>query len=162
MFEILSKYNQQGEFKFKIDTNLSLCCKTIPNINGVYTISSIINEYEMIIYIGCSGIYEVKTEKIKTRGEGKGLPDRLKAKQFDDYRQYSWPSQMQKEHFNELTIKWYNTENDIPEIVEYCLISEFKREYSRLPLWNLKNKLRKALDDKYEVFAKENGIEIIK
>ena len=157
MLNILSKYHRY-RFTFKPSDDLVLKCeKNIPlKINGVYIIYTIINNHKMVIYIGCSGMYQ-KTGEIKMRGK-EGMIERFtNGKQFGKQRKESWPEQMRKEYFEELTIECYDTNEDIPEIIEYHLLSEFKKEFHRLPLWNTKLQLRKILQSNFEIFKKQNN-----
>ena len=57
--DILDKYSEKGCFIFTYKDNLRSLCSYIPeNLCGVYVFSTIIENEEKILYIGCSGHIE--------------------------------------------------------------------------------------------------------
>lgn len=144
MFEMLSKYKKQGGFEFTLGDRLSKVCDAPTDRSGVYIIFACMESEKQLIYIGCSGL---EKNGVITIRKG-GMKDRLvNGKQFGKPRRNAWPEKMADLSIDKLLVYWWDTENDYPEIVEYMLLSEFKKEYNRLPLWNNEFRLKKELQE---------------
>ena len=145
MFDLLNRYNKQGCLKFTIDDNLNRECEKaqIPDVP---------------VYIGSSG----HIENGKTVHRKGGLKRRIIGKQQRTPRWKLWPEKMRALSICELEICWYNTENDNPLLVEYCLILESVIQNKRLPLWNSELKLSRELKGEFEDFVNNNNIECLK
>ena len=91
-----------------------------------------------------------------------GLERRIYGKQQKVSRGILWPKKMRELSINKLRICWYNTGDDNPLIVEYCLILEYLVRNKRLPAWNNELKLDSRLKNDLEIFIKDNNIEFLK
>ena len=160
MFD-LSKIYVGGSFYFSSSDNLKTKCKEakVPNdCCGVYIVYACCEDEESIVYIGSSG--HMKDGRLVHR-QG-GLERRIYGKQQKISRGILWPKKMRELSINKLRICWYNTGDDNPLIVEYCLILEYLVRNKRLPAWNNELKLDSRLKNDLEIFIKDNNIEFLK
>lgn len=161
MFDLLNCYNKQGCLKFTVDDNLNRECEKaqIPNdCCGVYIVYGYFKGMKIPVYIGSSG----HIENGKTVHRKGGLKRRIIGRQQKTPRWKLWPEKMRALSICELEICWYNTENDNPLLVEYCLILESVIKNKRLPLWNSELKLSRKLKGEFEDFVNKKNIECLK
>jgi len=146
MFEKeLKKYKTFGTFYFKHSESLKEKCNAPTNQSGVYLIYKIVNEAEILIYIGSSG-QRNKDGTLKVRRGG--IRDRLingyhpnkfgQTKRIKRHK--AFPQQMQLENINELRFYWwitYDNENlDFPTDVETMLTNKYSCHFRKKPDWH--------------------------
>ena len=68
----------------------------------------------------------------------------------------SWPSKIVELGIDCLLIKWWNTQKDFPEIVEFCALVEYVHEYKCLPDWNHKKQKKNALHEEFSNYIMKN------
>ena len=138
MFDILTKYKNNGYFDFEPDDKLVSVCNAPTNKSGVYLVwNSTCNGNKELIYIGRSGKKE--NGKIVHRKAGLGgIKDRLvNGHQFGKFpRKRIWPIIMLQYGIKKLTVSWFDTENDDPVEVERLLLNEILHISGSLPVWN--------------------------
>ena len=146
MFEKeLRKYTKKGYFTFKTSEIFKEKCNAPKNNGGIYLIYKILDNQEILIYIGSSG-QRKKDGTFKARIGG--MHDRLingyHPNQFGEAkrikRQHAFPSQMLKEGIKEIKICWWMTYDnkflDFPTDIETILKKKYKNSYSQLPDWH--------------------------
>ncbi len=141
MFEELNRY-QNGKFNFSNFDKLSLVCDAPKNCGGIYLIYKECETIDNLIYIGRSGkINKDRTIRIRENGMYGRF---VKGKQFGGWREQTWPIQMEKDNIRSLVIHWYVTLNEIikdnPVSIEEECISKYKEKFTKLPLWNKKER----------------------
>ena len=148
MTEILKKYKETGNFKFKISDSLKEMAYDVPNRqSGVYLIYDATGKNKNLIYIGSSGHIQ-NDGLLHTRiSGGGGIKDRIiNGHQFGNSKEHkrylSWPKQMGIDKIDCLEIHWFITYNcdfkDSPSYVEHLLLHEYYTEYKKLPKWTKK------------------------
>ena len=138
MFEILSQYRHCGEFKFSPFDSLTEVCNAPTNKSGVYLIWDATDPTNKeLIYIGRSG-KKINGVIIHRKAGLGGIKDRLvNGHQFGkEPRKKIWPIIMKENGIKQLSINWFDTENDDPVEVEEALLNEINLLFGLLPKWN--------------------------
>lgn len=158
MFDLLNKYPNNGSFEFQSTDSLSKVCKAPTDKSGVYMVYAVKGNTKQLIYIGCSGLEE--KGKIKHRKDG--IYGRLvKGKQFGEARKKSWLNKIIEMSLDKLEIKWWDTGEDFPQIVEFCLLVEYMSVNCRMPEWNMKGLLKGPLHSQCKKFIRDNNIQAL-
>lgn len=158
MFDILNKYSNSGSFEFRSIDPLGNVCNAPMNRGGVYIVYATKGNTRRLIYIGCCGLED--KGKIKPRKDG--MYGRLvKGNQFEKARKDSWSNKVIEMSLDKLEIEWWDTGEDFPEIVEFCLILEYILINKRLPEWNAKLSLKESLRSQCESFIRDNNIQAL-
>lgn len=153
MFAFLEQYKKKDQFVLRQNEDLRMVCNAPKDCSGVYIVYAIKGNDTPLVYIGCSGLEE--NGKIKLRQDG--LWGRLvKGKQFDEHRRKSWPAKITELKLDGLLIKWWNTEKDFPEIVEFCALAEYACQYKCLPDWNQELSLKETLHEEFANYLEKN------
>jgi hypothetical protein len=141
----LNKYKTNGTFSFKPSESLKDKCNAPINQSGIYLIYKIIDEEEILIYIGSSG--QKKSDGTLKNRKG-GMKDRLvngyHPNRFGEIkrikRHKAFPQQMQKEDIAELKFYWWvtydNNISDFPTDVETILREIYRSKFQKLPDWH--------------------------
>lgn len=140
MQNLISKYDNKGEFYFSNKDILNLVCNAPNKSGGVYLVYNTSKSKESLIYIGCSGW--VNQDGVFHSRKG-GLFDRIvNGKQFEEKRSKSWPIKMKTDKIEQLRVNWYVTfdvlHKDIPTYVESLILQQFFNLNKCLPIWNNK------------------------
>ena len=85
----------------------------------------------------------------------------VNGKQFEKARKHSWSNKVIEKSLDNLVIEWWDTEDDFPEIVEFCLILEYILVNKRLPEWNTILSLKESLRSQCENFIQDNNIQAL-
>ena len=164
MYGLLETYMYHDSFEFSPTDNLREKCNAPNDCCGVYIVTAYFGDGKQeVVYIGSSGHIE-GDELISRKG---GLRRRIVGRQKDiescklTFRTELWPKLMTRQFISKLDISWYNTGEDNPLIVEYCLILEYIICHKRLPAWNNELKLNGQLKGELEKFITKNNIEIL-
>lgn len=153
MFAFLEQYKKKGQFVLHQNGNLGMACNSPKDCSGVYLVYAIKGNDRQLVYIGCSGMEE--NGKIKMRQDG--LWGRLvKGKQFGKQRTQSWLSKIVELKLDSLLIKWWNTEKDFPEVVEFCALAEYYCQNNCFPKWNRECKLKNTLHEEFADYLEKN------
>lgn len=164
MFEFLKDY-KGGSFYFTPGDDLKIKCKENVSIDvrcGVYIVYGYNGEKEEVVYIGSSGHVDKENQLISRIG---GLRRRIYGKQKSISGKYLvrnilWP-QLMGNSINKLKIVWYNTKEDNPLLVEYCLILQFLIQYHKFPLWNNELKISSRSKESLDTFISDNVVEFL-
>ena len=138
MFELLSKYSHKGEFNFKVIDSLGKVCNAPTDKSGVYLVWDATNPFNKeLLYIGRSG-KKIDGQIIHRKAGLGGMKDRLvNGHQFDkNPRKKIWPIIMEQTGIKQLSINWYDTEDDDPVEIERSLLAEAVKLLGTLPKWN--------------------------
>jgi hypothetical protein len=145
MFEILKKYKSNGFYDFSLNGSYKDSCNAPSNRSGIYLIYKIIDDQEVLIYIGSSGQRD-KNGDLKTRKGG--MKDRLvngyHPNKFDQVkrikRSVAFPKYMLTAKIDKIRVYWWVTfddENvDYPTDVETLLRNEYLLDNMCLPEWH--------------------------
>jgi hypothetical protein len=141
----LKKYRLNDSFNFNYSELLAKKCNAPHDKAGIYLIFKIVDEQEILIYIGSSG-QRKKDGTLKVRKGG--IYDRLvngyHPNKFGETkrikRHKAFPKQMLNEGIKEIKIYWwvtYHNENlDFPTDVETTLREIYCNEFFKLPDWH--------------------------
>ena len=143
--DILDKYSEKGCFIVTYKDNLRSLCSYIPeNLCGVYVFSTIIENEEKILYIGCSGHIENGNPVYRKKH---GLKGRIYGKQEKTPRNKFYKQVMNDLGVSAIKVYWFNTENEDPEYIEYRMILKYIVENGEFPMFNnkLERKINKAI-----------------
>ena len=138
MFELLSKYSHKGEFNFKVLDSLGKVCNAPIDKSGVYLVWDATNpSNKELIYIGRSG-KKIDGQIIHRKAGLGGMKDRLvNGHQFGkNPRKKIWPIVMEQTGIKQLSINWYDTDDDDPVEIERSLLAEAVKLLGILPRWN--------------------------
>ena len=158
MFDLLNKYPNNGSFEFKSTDSLSNVCNAPKNKSGVYIVYAVKGHTKYLIYIGCSGLEDNGEIKLRKGGMCGRL---VNGKQFEKARKHSWSNKVIEKSLDNLVIEWWDTEDDFPEIVEFCLILEYILVIKRLSEWNTILSLKESLRSQCENFIQDNNIQAL-
>ncbi|MBE6331740.1 MAG: hypothetical protein E7070_05500 [Bacteroidales bacterium] len=139
MFEFLNKYQDKGKFLYRYDQNFEDICNAPYDKSGVFYITTLEQkrEDEKILYIGCSGQLDKSTNEIKLRKKiGTGLKGRLVHGHYFGKVQghIAWPNKMLKSGLDYIRVRWYNTEDDIPNDIKSLMLAECE-QLGKSPSW---------------------------
>lgn len=158
MFAFLDQYTSKGQFTLRKDEDLKTVCNAPKDCPGIYMVYVVKRGNPKLIYIGCSGMEENGMIKIRQDGLWGRLVNGYQFKK-DEKRQkrfQSWSSKIVELGIDCLLIKWWNTQKDFPEIVEFCALVEYVHEYKCLPDWNHKLHLKNALHEEFSNYIMKN------
>jgi len=139
MFDKLAKYKNSGSFYFERGQSLRSLSRDVPELPGVYVISTQVPRGEKVVYVGKSG----SMLKDGTFGDQR-LRGRINNKHNSNETRQFYFSRKLLEDSNIICLKisWYVTfdENnqEIPAFVEAQLLQSFFANTGRLPEWNEK------------------------
>lgn len=141
----LKKYKCNGTFNYKSSESLSAKCNAPKDKSGIYLIYKIVNEQEILIYIGSSGqrrkdgTLKVRIDGMKGRLVNGYHPNRFgQSKRIA--RRKAFPLQMLKENISEIKVYWWvtydNNNADFPTDVEASLTGKYFDKFGELPDWH--------------------------
>ena len=155
MFEFLNQYTNCGHFILHQSDELKEVCNAPKNKSGVYLLYADVVNTNRLIYIGCSGLE--KDGKIQLRKGG--IYDRLvNGKQFNEARRKSLINKIKENSWNNIHVKWWDTETDFPEVVEACLILEYEMQFNKLPIWNKSDMIKESLEKAFIEYITRNHL----
>jgi hypothetical protein len=142
---LLDKYSITGSFSFKPTESFRDKCNAPKDKAGVYLIFKLIDNEEILIYIGASG---QKTIDGKLKIRKGGICDRLingyHPNRFGELKRIkrcnAFPKQMIRTGILEIKIYWWVTHSegylDFPTDVEAFLRNVYCDTFGRLPDWH--------------------------
>lgn len=149
--ENLEKYKINGSFSFKPSEIFSDKCNAPDNKSGVYLIYKIIDNEEILIYIGASGqrkkdgTLKIRIGAMKDRLINGYHPNRFgETKRIKRHKAFL--QQMLTEGIQEIKVYWWVTYHnailDFPIDIEKILIKKYqKNNFNKRPAWHKQNKI---------------------
>lgn len=141
----LEKYTTRGSFNFKPSEIFRNKCDAPRDKGGIYLIFKIVDDQEILIYIGSSGQRkEDGTLKVRRGGMHDRLINGYHPNRFGEpkriKRHNAFPKQMIKEGIPEIKVYWWvtydDTVTDFPTNVESRLREKYLTSFHKLPDWH--------------------------